>query len=196
MKINFENITTKELVSIWNCYQNLHQGKQIKKFADRKTAEKRISNLLEGLTVADYDSMIKDFFDEKTYEKLALAVVLNKLKVVREDGKYQRTNPTFETEKERAVYVSTQYATKTDRFPGRRSKFADCTLELTREIVCPFREGTVVENSFQIIACNPGISYERFRIDGGRNTDLQAMVDRKIVKVKKLKRKQNAKVRA
>lgn len=194
--INLTDFNTKELVATWNAYQRSTEGKEIKKFADRKTAEKRVTKLLESLTA---ESLVQNITAEagvaaSTCEKLLAFIPqpAKKEKVEREDGKYNRTNPVFESEAEKEQYVSTQYATKTDCFPGKKSQFAGCTLELTKEINCPFREGTVVENSFMIIAENPGISYEDFRISGGRNTDLKAMVDKKIVKAKKIKRKMAA----
>ena len=185
---NFEQFKTVELVTIWNSVR-----KPIKKFADRKTAEKRVNDLLSDDAVVK--EVLKTVQDRELVEKLSVLYIVAvpaAKNVVREDGRYNRTNPTFETDAERAAYVTTQYATKTDRFPGRKSQFAGCLLELTKEIASPFREGTVVGNSFQLIAHNPGISYEDFRIGGGRNTDLKAMVDKKIVKAKRSKRKSAA----
>lgn len=184
---------TKELVQIWNA----GSPKPVKKFADRKSAERRVSKLIEdgGDTLVqkiinstsitgEVEIKLSEMFimTSKKKGKGGKATKPKAEKVERGDGKYNRTNPKFETDTEKQAYVESQYQTKTDRFPGRKSQFAKKYLVLVKEISCPFREGTVVENSFNLIAQTPYIPYEDFRMAGGRNTDLKAMVDRGIVK--------------
>ena len=184
ININVTTFSTKELVAVWNAHQSSIGGREIKKFANRETANKRVVKLLESITPEELITNItgNSGISSETCEKLFDFLPKPSGKIERTDGKYNRTNPVFQSEEEKEHYVTTQYATKTDRFPGKKSQFAGRKLRLSKKIGCPFREGTVVENSFNIIADNPGISYEDFRMSGGRNTDLKAMVDRKIVR--------------
>lgn len=174
--INLTDIKTKTLVDAWNALAD----KPIKKFSDRKTAESRIASLLKEVSKEDAEKVLSAISCDNLGGQLEKLIQSKSEK--RTDGKYNRKTPQFESDLEKLAYVRTQYATKTDHFPGRKSKFSGKTLRLANENAgCPYRENTVCENSFSIVANFPGIGYEEFRQKGGRNTDLVGMVNQGIV---------------
>lgn len=168
---------TKELVAIWNSIAE----KKIKKFVNRKTAQMRIEKVIESGGVDFVNFLCRNLDNKGTIEKLEAFLSPNE-KQSRNDGKYRRKTPIFNSDQERDHYIQTQYKTKTERFPGKKSQFFNCVLQLKNpNMQSPFREDTIVDNSFKLIAYAQGILYQDFRARGGRNTDLKAMVDRGFV---------------
>ena len=193
--VNLDRFSTQDLIAIWNSYQGFtpHDGREIKSFANREVGLKRVEKLLQSIYYAHF---VKHITEKAGIAMTTCENILDsepKLKAA--IRQFSRKSPVFENEDERIAYVTSRYAAKTERFRGRKSKFANHFLYLTRsaryqvesgEIISPFRKGSVIENSFKLIANNPGILYEKFRLDGGRSTDLKYMLDKNIVKVIKV----------
>ena len=173
-----KNFRTIDLVRIYN---SIVVDAPVKKFANRATAERRVNKLIKDKGIAALRNVLaSDGISEQL--KVGLEGFFENKKTRRNDGKYQRKNPVFQDDDQRDEYVQNRYRAKTEKFPGKKSQFAKKILTLKNAMMnCPFRQGTVVENSFLIISNNNGIVYEDFRLAGGRNTDLKAMVDKGIV---------------
>ena len=171
MFFNIYELKTKQLLEIYNAFAD----RTVNRFSSRQKAEEKLDELIRNTPIFADDIYSSELISDLTKDSLKSIIESKTDQKVR-----SRVTPKFETHEEKEAYISTRYRSGS-KFPGRRSRFAKCTLKINNFLSCPYRPGTVLANSFNIIYDAGTIVYEDFRMAGGRNTDLQAMVDKKVV---------------